>query len=334
MRATSPSEDVKRPERTLTAEELESALELLSTEMEPAAPGRELWVEIFLNVLVGCLFFGLLTGLVVIWFDLWWGVGLLTFAGASFVLFLLSPDTSFEADVKRLRSSIGDAESIKVVADVWANRTPRSDFVLFGGLIFILVGAVWLVGGLLAEGKVRAEALLVLALANVTVWVWFSYDNLQEVRYYEQVESIRQRFQEFASEAGQSDAEIGISKAELNVLAKAEAHQTQLTVSESARQLPLVLEHSYAVSITPKAFEELEEIHRRNANEWLQVQMAINSLQDDPRPAPNHQETEASATLTLVAGPHEVDYVVDEDSQYVSVVGIGAGKPDRASDHG
>jgi phosphate starvation-inducible membrane PsiE len=310
-------------ERSLTAEELDSALKLLSAEADPSA-GSRLWKELLEDVLLGFFFFGLGTGLVIVWFDKTWGFGLLAVAVVSFVLFMVTPLSNLQDELERIRTTLGNPESAKAAAEVWTRRVSLGSSIPFVAQAVVLLGGVaWLIQGLIADGQVVVVALVMIAISVVSFWVVFAFDQIREVQYYEQVESILHRLEERGT--GEGEPEIAVSKAELDVLAKAEHHQTRLTVNASAQQASFVLENSYAVSITEGAIDELEQLHASNTRDWLGVREAIRSLEDDPRPSSAHQASALAASMKLVAGQYEVEYVVDDANRSVSVVRIVRG---------
>ena len=321
MHALQPASDVKRPGRTLTAEELESALELLSTEAAPAAARGGIRQELFEDILFAGVAFGLPAGLLVILVEPWLGLGLLALAGLSLVLFWLAPENNWDADIERFKSSLGG--SVRVAQESWISRTSWLEILVFLGQAFLVLGGgLWLVVGLITEREVVIPALVAAGLGMYWFWVTLAFDRRRELQYYEQVDSIRQRLEGHASSSAESEEQVAVSGAELDVLARAEGHQTKLAVTESARQVASVLERSYAVSMTLEAIQELEEFHESDPTEWLRVENVIRALQDDPRPSSAVPVTAPVAALKLAAGRHAVRYVLDEQNRNVTVVGI------------
>ena len=327
--------DSKPPPRTLTEEELESALQLLATEARPTPRRGGLWLELLEEVSVALLLFGLPAGLLVVWFEPWLGIGLLVAAGVSFGVLAITPENKLDAEWTRLKMSIGGSESAKVADDVRRKKFGRrADIEITLQLIMIIGGAGWLVLGLLGDGEVQVLALVVAGLGTLWLFAALGFDKLRDIQYYEQVESIRKRFEDHALTVGAGEARISVSEGELTVLARAEDHRTKIAVSESAQQVPFVLENSYAVLLEPEAIETLEGLLADETGDWLDVQTAINSLQEVPRPSSARTVNEAPLTLEVVAGRHTVHYVVDDESRSISVVEVDTKRSHGSRDDG
>jgi hypothetical protein len=326
MRARPHSKSKKRADEMLSADELERALALLSDEATAVhTDPRELIRELVDNLLVGTIIFGGPIGLLVVWFDFWWGVGLLLSAVLAFVLLALTPARL--ADANSFRASLEDTELFQAANEVWTNRLRLSNVVVLGAPLAVLGGLVWLFYELFATGEVRLLPLLVIAAPSLIFWVWLAFDNVRELRYFSRVSSLRGQFEDRLEAVRHEPSEVPISGDELNFLAKAETHQTQRAVEAVVEeQVPKVLEHSYSVSVDAAAQQDLEQLAGENFSEWLRIQQTILSLQFEPRPPSAKPAAEVPDALEVLAGQRGVDYIVDDDMHRVYVVGIDEGQ--------
>jgi hypothetical protein len=305
----------------LSSDDLEAALELLSTEVSTTASDRRsLWTELLENVLVGAFLFGLPLGLIIVAFDLWWGLGLIVAGVVALVLLAVTPESEVSDEVSRFRAALQDTEYVKAAEEVWLRRQSGTAGLLVALLMpaIVLVGTAWLVYGLVVNGDVQPFAILAIGVPSLVFWLWIALNNLQELRYYSQVSSIHDRLQEHSQKAGE---EVAISQVDLDVLEHVESVQNKRAVQEAAEHLPAI-DQSYAISIAPTALSELEQLADQSPEEWSRVNEAILALQNDPRPEFAKRAAEVPAALKVLAGRRGVDYVVDDENQSVYVVSI------------
>jgi hypothetical protein len=315
----------QRPAEALTPEDLAAALKLLAAEEQPPARFRMVR-ELRECFLAYTLLLATPIGLVIVWFDVWWGLGLMGAGAVSFVLLAFLPQSGAYTEAKQMRKTLEGTPVVKAANALWESSSTLMYLAFWPIVAAALGGCAWLVYGLVVNRALEPLSLVPLGAAGILLCIWVAVDNVRELKYFSRVAGIRGRLEDLV-EAGGSP-EVTVSGADLDVLEKAETRQTRRVVHEASEQLPDVGEQ-YAVSFAPTAREDLEQLAVARPSDWLDIQTAIFSLQDDPRP---RSAVEVPDGFEVMVGPQGIDFVVDDTSKRVYVLGIRGAKGQGSDD--
>jgi hypothetical protein len=312
--------------------DVEAALHLLETEREVgrSITTRSQALEFVRDLLIGCFYFGLTVGLTVVWSDLWVGVGLLVGAFVCLFVSAMLPPSGIAEETERIKGAIdalGDSAPFNSANQVWPERWP-SIIPGVAGLLWV-GGFVWLIWAQIADDEVRLVPLVLVALGSFAMSIGLALTTVNAYRYQRRLAEARERI---SKQAGLTESgSVVISSAERAVLSEAAGNQVRRTVKESAKQLPELLDDSYAVTLAPEAFDSLAHLAEDRPQQWLEITELISSLQADPRPAAARPLDEIPEAGKVIEANHGVQFSVDEERRRIYVVAI-EGEPGTEPD--
>ena len=310
------------PANTVSAEDVQAAVDLLASEHDlgQSLTLSKVALEFAHDLLVGVAFFCGSVGVTIVWTDYRLGFGLFVacflFLGLLGALLGSLPWRSVEEEADEIKATLASFEVIQE----WTTRLHWTRMgILVGGLLW-LGGLAWLVWVQAANGEVAILPIIVVALGCLTISVALAWDNLREYQHYVRVERALRRIRERARKT--ETGKVVISRAERAVLSEAETQQVKRAVDASVKQLPEVLETSYAVSYAPEALDSMNALAEERPEEWLKVAATISSLQENPRPDDARLLEDDPGADAVIPSDHDVRFKVDEPGQRIYVVSV------------
>jgi mRNA-degrading endonuclease RelE of RelBE toxin-antitoxin system len=311
----------KKPPVSLGVDDLETALDLLTAEEGAVrADRRRLIVNLISNIAFGILLFACPLGLLVMWFDKAFGLGLLLAAGIATIVFRVA--AFFKGAQPRLPVLSEEDEFAKAATAVWRKKVrifySSVGCLMAPGLVAVLVGLIWLGYSLFAMHKVSLPGLALIALPLLTLLVFTAVDEYRRFQYFSRVSITRDRFNSRLHKVRTEGLnEMSISSEEMDLLAQVETKQAVRKVAEAVKELPP--QKWYSVAIAQKALGFMKGLP---GEERGAIREITDALQLNPRPPEAQPVTGLENAFVIRSEDYEIAYLVDDIKQRVDVTEI------------
>jgi len=320
--------------RSLTAEDLGAAVRLIN---EGTSHGPTDWrglaLSLFGYAAGGGGIFGLIVGLVVVWFDSRLGVALLVGAGAGLavlgVLTKLRPELVDTERRGAIRAQLQNSAIGQASASVWRTRSFRSNLVMGIAIIIalslVLCGFGWLAYGLVTKGQVWGWPIVLVFAGVLPTFLLSAVSNYYLYRYLSRVAQLRPVFEQRFERAVAASEPVEVSQQEISVLADLEISQNRQQVAQAIAQLPKVRTSFYGVVIDSELQDYLARLPEDRRDERQAAREAADMLQFDPHPIQSSQAPGQTDVRMMQAASCDVFYRVDDEKERVVITAVRRG---------
>ena len=313
----------------LSVDDFEAALTLLSAEARfKPLDRRKAVITSISDIAVWLVIFGVAHGLMMLTFNVKWGLIIL---GAATVAFFITGAAASSPDevsniTKTIRRSIADSKINQAAGVGWQKRE-LSPF-LFLPIAFLfpltLVGLGY--GSYVHSTTIVLVSLIVGLLCSLAIGVYYAIDEYREFQYFSLVATLGQKFQSRLSGLG-SQKNVAISSKEKELLSQIEQEHVNRNVAKALEKYDETKEF-YSIALRPSVLEYLGELPENKRNSVREV---IDTLQITPRPQNarlvglREGVAESPTEYQLRIGDQRLTYAVNDEKLRVDVIGIGSG---------
>jgi hypothetical protein len=326
---------------TLSADDLQSALDLLSEEQRAGRRDRrKLALSLVNSLAVGIFLLCVPLGLLIIWFDTLWGVALLAIGAASLVVVGVTAPRTPGEETTRLRKAMEGTEISRVSTEVWEKVAAPFEISLaitfFLGGFAVLGGLAWLMYDLVTTDQVPIGAIALIVVPPLVFWTVFAVMEYRELEHYEDVSQALGRLRHASAQAeDQGLNEVPLTGDEFAVLSRAEEQQAKRQIVQAVETLPQAAEQLYSLVIAQEPLDQLVSLSTANPDAYSAIRKDIDRLLTDPHPAGSKVVRAGSPSegdvLVMDCGSRSVTYDVDEGDRRVSVIAIDWQRSNDAS---
>jgi mRNA-degrading endonuclease RelE of RelBE toxin-antitoxin system len=305
-------------------DDLKAALRLLSDEERLGKTERSaLRALLFFIIASTIMVFACLAGLLIVWFDRPFGIGLLIASVVAFIALMVLvavKQNPFQL-LTVVRQSVKNSEISQAIAARLEPSQSKVATILVGcggGLMLLLFfpAVGWFLYDLVTTRTVNLLSLILIAVPIATVFSVSYYQMRRDFLHYSRISRLR----DLLEPRTEGTEKRAISTTEVAFLRQVETRQMVREARQMEPEADRQAAESYPIIVGAKAREYLD---RLPVDQSLSLRGIIDTLQFDPRPLNVESVVEKDTEmLVLREGNAVIIYRIDEGMQRVIIVDI------------
>ena len=304
----------------LSTDELQAALQILSSEEEQQQAERRKFIRAFAFWACGGVFlFACPLGLLTVWFDKGMGWGFLIAAIVALIPFMVGFATPLGRESMR---GLGNFDAVRDARGDAYGGAPGKYGLVASLLSLVMVaygaGCVWLVYGLVTsrEPNPYAVALMVLSIVILSAGMGIVYALIGT--YYDRVSELRSTVDGHLKSAG-AEGVTKLAAEDIDVLSQAAMKQAEHKMSRAESDLPQGQKQRWALVVAQEAEEALERLPMATR---VALSRTLFALPLDPYPVDARSAPGQPDICTIDRENCAITFVRDEEQKQLTVIAL------------